>query len=59
MENTDQRTETGKDDGLLGLGLVEQFTGDHSVFDRIKNREGTYETIEVLRKPITSSGTIR
>ncbi|RZH67571.1 type II secretion system F family protein [Natrinema altunense] len=51
MENTDQRTETGKDDGLLGLGLVEQFTGDHSVFDRIKNREGTYETIEVLRKP--------
>ncbi|WP_049900470.1 type II secretion system F family protein [Natrinema sp. J7-1] len=51
MENTDQRTETGQDDGLLGLGLVEQFTGDHSVFDRIKNREGTYETIEVLRKP--------
>ncbi|QCW03892.1 type II secretion system F family protein [Natrinema pallidum] len=51
MGNTDQRTETGKEDGLLGLGLVEQFTGDHSVFDRIKNREGTYETIEVLRKP--------
>ncbi|WP_226481787.1 type II secretion system F family protein [Natrinema amylolyticum] len=51
MEDTGQRTETGQDDGLLGLGLIEQFTGDHRVFDRIKNREGTYETIEVLRKP--------
>ncbi|QCS43084.1 type II secretion system F family protein [Natrinema versiforme] len=51
MGDTDQRTETGQDDGLLSLGLVEQFTGEHSVFDRIKNREGTYETMEVLRKP--------
>ncbi|MDF9746368.1 type II secretion system F family protein [Natrinema salsiterrestre] len=51
MGNTEQRTETGQNDGLLSLGLVEQFTGTHSVFDRIKNREGTYETLEVLRKP--------
>lgn len=51
MGNTDQRTETGQEGGLLSLGLVEQFTGEHSVFDRIKNREGTYETMEVLRKP--------
>ncbi|WP_226006149.1 type II secretion system F family protein [Natrinema salinisoli] len=51
MGNTEQRTETGQNDGLLSLGLVEQFTGNHSVFDRIKNREGTYETLEVLRKP--------
>ncbi|OAQ53605.1 hypothetical protein HTG_04935 [Natrinema mahii] len=51
MGNTDQRTETGQEGGLLSLGLVEQFTGEHSVFDRIKNREGTHETIEVLRQP--------
>ncbi|PCR90892.1 type II secretion system F family protein [Natrinema ejinorense] len=51
MGATDQRTETGQEGGLLSLGLIEQFTGTHSVFDRIKNREGTYETMEVLRKP--------
>src|SRR6056297_1169367 len=51
MGATDQRTETGQEDGLLSLGLVEQFTGEHRVFDRVKNREGTYETLEVLRKP--------
>ncbi|WP_254763485.1 type II secretion system F family protein [Natrinema marinum] len=51
MGSTEQRTETGQQGGLLSLGLVEQFTGDHSVFDRIKNREGTYETMEVLRNP--------
>ncbi|WP_137289644.1 type II secretion system F family protein [Natronorubrum halophilum] len=46
-----RRIETQQDRGLLNLGLVEQFTGEHSVFDRIKNREGTYETMEVLQKP--------
>ncbi|RZV08096.1 flagellar protein FlaJ [Natrinema hispanicum] len=51
MGSTEQRTETGQNDGLLSLGLVEQFTGEYSVFDRIKNREGTHETIEVLRNP--------
>ncbi|ELY44458.1 type II secretion system F family protein [Natronorubrum sulfidifaciens] len=51
MGETDQRVETQRDQGLLNLGLVEQFTGEHSVFDRIKNREGTYETKEVLRRP--------
>ncbi|WP_255191885.1 type II secretion system F family protein [Natronobeatus ordinarius] len=37
--------------GLLDLGLIEQFTGGHSVFDRIKSREGTHETIQILRQP--------
>jgi len=37
--------------GLLNMGLVEQFTGEHSVFDRIQSREGTYETLRVLRQP--------
>ncbi|MFA9425261.1 type II secretion system F family protein [Natronorubrum sp. A-ect3] len=51
MGNTEQRTETQRDQGVLNLGLIEQFTGERSVFDRIKNREGTYETKEVLRRP--------
>ncbi|MXV63993.1 flagella assembly protein j [Natronorubrum sp. JWXQ-INN-674] len=51
MGDNDRRVETAQDQGLLNLGLVEQFTGEHGVFDRIKNREGTYETMEVLRKP--------
>ncbi|WP_440769734.1 type II secretion system F family protein [Natronorubrum sp. DTA28] len=51
MGGNDRRIETARDQGLLNLGLVEQFTGEHSVFDRIKNREGTYETMEVLQKP--------
>ncbi|QFU82969.1 type II secretion system F family protein [Natronorubrum aibiense] len=51
MGKTEQRIETQRDQGLLNLGLVEQFTGEYSVFDRIKNREGTYETKEVLQRP--------
>ena len=47
----DKRIESAHRQGLLDLGLVEQFTGTHSVFDRIKNREGTHETLQVLRKP--------
>ncbi|APW99694.1 flagella assembly protein j [Halobiforma lacisalsi AJ5] len=45
------RTETGTQGGVLDLGLVEQFTGDYSVFARIKNREGTHATLEVLKQP--------
>ncbi|ELZ14538.1 type II secretion system F domain protein [Haloterrigena salina JCM 13891] len=51
MGDTDDRLENQGEQGLLDLGLIEKFTGDHSVFDRIKNREGTYETMEVLQKP--------
>ncbi|MFW5924159.1 MAG: type II secretion system F family protein, partial [archaeon] len=45
-----ERLEAGKG-GLLDLGLIESFTGDYGVFDRIKSREGTYETIQVLKAP--------
>ncbi|AXR78578.1 type II secretion system F family protein [Natrarchaeobaculum sulfurireducens] len=51
MGGTDRRVDAERDGGVLDLGLVRQFTGEHSVFDRIKNREGTYETMEVLRRP--------
>ncbi|WP_267643106.1 type II secretion system F family protein [Haloarchaeobius amylolyticus] len=50
-DDADDRLSVQQGAGLLDLGLIEQFTGEYSVFDRIKNREGTYETIQVLRAP--------
>ena len=41
--------ETGT--GLLHLGLVERYVGEFSVFDRIKSREGTHETVSLLKRP--------
>ncbi|MFB6201994.1 MAG: type II secretion system F family protein [Halorhabdus sp.] len=37
--------------GVLSLDLVEEYTGDRSVFDRIKSREGSYQAMEILRAP--------
>ncbi|ELY98870.1 type II secretion system protein F [Natrialba chahannaoensis JCM 10990] len=53
LSNTtgDKHVQSESERGLLNLGLVEQFTGEHSVFDRIKNREGTHETLKVLKRP--------
>ncbi|MFP9190368.1 type II secretion system F family protein [Natronosalvus vescus] len=47
----DTRIRSAQEQGLLNLGLIEQYTGSHRVFDRIKNREGTHETVNVLRRP--------
>jgi flagellar protein FlaJ len=44
-----KRHEAGS--GLFNMGLVESYTGKFSVFDRIKSREGTYKTMEILRAP--------
>ncbi|SEO35545.1 flagellar protein FlaJ [Halogranum amylolyticum] len=45
------RLDDSRKEGLLHLGFVESFVGDHGVFDRIKSREGTYKTKELLRRP--------
>ncbi|WP_302080340.1 type II secretion system F family protein [Salinibaculum rarum] len=37
--------------GVFNPGLVEQYTGERTIFDRIKRREGTYELMEILRAP--------
>ncbi|SEV97178.1 type II secretion system F family protein [Natrinema salifodinae] len=50
-DGDERQSGNSQKQGLLSLGLVEQFTGDRSVFDRIKKREGTYETVQVLTKP--------
>ncbi|WIV67777.1 type II secretion system F family protein [Natrialbaceae archaeon AArc-T1-2] len=47
----DRYAQRAADRGLLDLGLVEAFTGEYTVFDRIKKKEGTHETIAVLRRP--------
>ncbi len=38
-------------EGLIHLGFVEGFVGDFKLFDRIKSREGTFKTKELLTRP--------
>jgi flagellar protein FlaJ len=45
------RLEATTGAGLLNLGLVEKYVGEFSVFDRIKSREGTHETVALLKQP--------
>jgi flagellar protein FlaJ len=42
------RTDDG---GLFSLGLIENYVGEFGVFDRIKTREGTFRTKQLLRNP--------
>ncbi len=37
--------------GVLNLRLIEEYTGDRSVFDRIKSREGSYQAMDIVRAP--------
>ncbi|SFG05144.1 flagellar protein FlaJ [Halopelagius inordinatus] len=46
-----ERLQQRQREGLLHMGLVESFVGDFGVFDRIRSREGTYKTRELLRQP--------
>ncbi|WP_255196619.1 type II secretion system F family protein [Halorarius litoreus] len=41
-------TESNK---MFDLGLVENYTGRYGIFDRIKSREGNYETKQLLKQP--------
>ena len=50
QDGTDRLAETNKE-GLLHLGLIESFVGTFGVFDRIKSKEGTHKTKELLRAP--------
>ena len=45
-----KRTQT-TNDGLFSLGLIENYVGEFGVFDRIKSREGTFQTKQLLRDP--------
>ncbi|WP_336363323.1 type II secretion system F family protein [Halalkalicoccus salilacus] len=49
MEDGEVATDGGNP--LFGRGIVERYAGEHGVFDRIGSREGTYRTMEILRRP--------
>ena len=46
-----ERLRQTSQEGLLHFGLVEGFVGSFSVFDRIRDREGTHKTKEILAAP--------
>ena len=46
-----ERLEASSKSGLTHLGLIESFVGKYRVFDRIRAREGTYETKQLLSAP--------
>ncbi|MDX1744307.1 MAG: type II secretion system F family protein [Halobacteriales archaeon] len=48
-EGANVRAQT--DGGVFSLGVVEAFVGEYSVFDRIRNKEGTFKTMELLKSP--------
>lgn len=43
--------DLGRESGALDLGLINQFTGSHYIFDRIESREGTNVAMRVLKNP--------
>ncbi len=45
------RLEASSKSGLTHLGLIESYVGSYRVFDRIRAREGTYETKQLLSSP--------
>ena len=45
------RLQSSHKEGLLHLGLVESFTGEHGIFERIRDQEGTYKTTNLLKQP--------
>ncbi|MFB6121503.1 MAG: type II secretion system F family protein [Halobacteriaceae archaeon] len=44
-------SESAGETGLLGMGLVNRFVGEYSVFNRVRRREGAYEVRQILRRP--------
>ncbi|MEF8914050.1 type II secretion system F family protein [Natronomonas sp.] len=47
----DGETMVDESESMFDLGLAEDYAGRYSVFDRIKSREGTYVTMNVLKDP--------
>ncbi|PSP81970.1 flagella assembly protein j [Halobacteriales archaeon QS_4_69_225] len=48
----DDRGEiVGASEGMFDLGLADDYAGEHSVFDRVKSKEGVHRVGSVLRAP--------
>jgi flagellar protein FlaJ len=50
-DSASQRLQDENDAGLTHLGMVENYVGEFGMFDRIRSREGTYKTMELLKAP--------
>ncbi|MGB9958137.1 type II secretion system F family protein [Haloferax prahovense] len=50
-EDESDRLQGQQREGLIHMGLVESYVGEFSLFSRIKDREGTFKTKELLRRP--------
>ncbi|MGQ3327695.1 type II secretion system F family protein [Halorubrum sp. FL23] len=46
-----ERLQQTSQEGLLHFGLIEGFVGRFGVFDRIRDREGTYKTKQIMSAP--------
>jgi len=46
-----RRAQIEGETNLFSLGLIEQYTGGYRIFDRINDREGTHQVLEILRAP--------
>jgi flagellar protein FlaJ len=49
--NGTDRLEQVTREGLVHMGLIESFVGEFRIFDRIRAREETYKTGQLLRRP--------
>ncbi|ACV13021.1 type II secretion system protein [Halorhabdus utahensis DSM 12940] len=45
------RAQIEGETNLFSLGLIEQYTGSYDIFDRINDREGTHQVIDILKAP--------
>ena len=45
------RLQQASQEGLIHFGLIEGFVGQFSVFDRIRDKEGTYKTKQIVSEP--------
>ncbi len=51
IAESDERIDDSQSGGIRTRGLVEQFTGEYSVFDRIKSREGRHNLLAIAKRP--------
>ncbi len=50
-EGGSDRLEQSSREGLFHFGLIEGFVGEFRIFDRIRDREGTFKTRQLLSAP--------
>ncbi|CCQ34869.1 type II secretion system protein [Halorhabdus tiamatea SARL4B] len=46
-----KRAQIEGETDLFSLGLIEQYTDGYNIFDRINDREGTHQVLEILKAP--------